>query len=79
MVVAGDVGKTIAVRVTASKAGFTSVSATSAATAAVPEPPRMTNTAVPTISDTTPAVAQSLTATPGPGHPPTARTPTSGS
>ena len=64
-VVAGDVGKTIAVRVTASRAGFTSVSATSAATAAVPAPPRMTNTALPTISDTTPAVAQSLTATPG--------------
>ncbi|MBD3923713.1 carboxypeptidase regulatory-like domain-containing protein [Nocardioides cavernae] len=64
-VVAGDIGKTLAVRVTASRAGFTSVSATSAATAAVPAPPRMTNTAVPTISDTTPAVAQSLTATPG--------------
>ena len=64
-VLSGDVGKTLAVRVTASKAGFTSVSATSAATAAVPAPPRMTNTALPTISDTTPAVAQSLTATAG--------------
>ncbi len=64
-VVAGDVGKTLAVRVTASKAGFTSVSATSAATTAVPAPPTMANNVLPAISDTTPAVAQTLTATSG--------------
>ena len=58
--VAGDVGKTIAVRVTATKAGYTSVSATSAATVGRrPRRRRSTNTALPTISDTTPAVAQS--------------------
>ncbi len=61
MVAAGDLGKVLTVRVTASKPGFVTDSATSGATSAVPQP-QVTNTALPTISDTTPEVGQVLTA-----------------
>ncbi|WP_310529459.1 carboxypeptidase regulatory-like domain-containing protein, partial [Nocardioides sp.] len=61
-VVAGDIGKTLAVRVTATRDGFASSTATSAATSAVAPQPVVTNTAVPTVSDTTPEVGQVLTA-----------------
>ena len=61
-VAAGDLGKVLSVRVTASKAGFVTESATSGPTSAVAPQPQVTNTALPTISDTTPEVGQVLTA-----------------
>ena len=64
-VAAGDQGKVLSVQVTASKAGFVTVSATSAATSAVAPQPQVCNTALPTVSDPTPEVGQVLTASDG--------------
>ena len=72
--VAGDVGKAITVRVTASRSGYTNASSTSAATAAVTAAtPAITNVTVPTISGTA-KVGQSLTATAGTWNPSDATT-----
>ncbi|MFL6088824.1 MAG: carboxypeptidase regulatory-like domain-containing protein [Aeromicrobium sp.] len=64
--VAGDVGKTITVTVTAKKAGYSDTTKTSAPTAAVvaADPTALTNTSAPTISGT-PKVGQTLTANEG--------------
>lgn len=65
--VAGDVGKTITVRVTGSKAGHNPASATSSATAAVTAAPPgevIANSAVPTVSGTA-QVGKTLTASTG--------------
>ena len=68
--VSGDVGKQISVRVTATRAGYTSGTATSAPTAAVGNLPPVTNTALPTV--TGPAVVGgTLTAAPGSWNPST--------
>ena len=66
--VGADAGKVLAVRVTASRAGRTSVSVTSANTAAV-SAGEIAIVALPTISDTTPEVGQALTATTGTWNP----------
>ena len=70
--VAGDVGKTVTVRVTASRSGYASASAVSAATAAV-VPGTIANVTVPTISGTA-KVGQVLTASPGTWNPSDAAT-----
>ncbi len=59
-----DQGKALTVRVTASKADYTDGVVTSDPTSAVVKPV-FTNTAKPTISDTTPTSGQTLTATTG--------------
>ena len=56
-----DEGKVLRVRVTASKTGFASGTATSAATSAVVKP-TIGNTGLPTVSDLTPEVGQQVTA-----------------
>lgn len=61
---AGDVGSTLAVRVTGSKNGYTSVSKTSPATGVV-KVATISPTPTPTISDTTPVTDQVLSAVPG--------------
>ena len=70
--VAADLGKTITVRVTASKTGYTNASSTSAATAAVAAG-TILNVTVPTITGTA-KVGQSLTATAGTWNPSDATT-----
>ena len=63
---AGDAGKRISVRVTASRTNSADGVATSAETATVTSgQPPITNNGVPVISDTTPEVGQALTSTPG--------------
>ena len=73
--VAGDVGKTITVRVTASKSGYTAGSSTSAPTAAVAAAglPPVTNTGQPAISGT-PQVGSVLSASTGSWDPSTGLT-----
>ncbi|GEM_PF-2196024 len=66
-VVAGDVGSTISVRVTASRTGFVAAVADSSPTAAVTQPP-VSNTAAPTISGT-PRVGATLVASGGTWNP----------
>ncbi|WP_263422334.1 carboxypeptidase regulatory-like domain-containing protein [Arthrobacter sp. StoSoilB5] len=62
--VTGDVGKTITVTVTGSKAGYATASKTSAATAAVLALPALSPAPVPTITGTA-KVGSTLTAVPG--------------
>ena len=60
----GDVGKTITVTVSGSKAGYTTAAKTSAATKAVTAPLALTAAPVPTVTGTT-VSGQKLTAVPG--------------
>ncbi|WP_211876838.1 beta strand repeat-containing protein [Pseudarthrobacter albicanus] len=61
---AGDVGKTITVTVTGSKAGYTTTAKTSAATSAVTALPALAAAPVPTVTGTS-VSGQKLTAVPG--------------
>ena len=71
--VAGDLGKSVQVEVTATKTGYTTSTAASRATTVGPGP--LTNTALPTISGTA-QVGATLTATTGSWNPPTGLTTT---